>query len=370
MAVRFDAEKKIFSIDTDNSTYQFKVDKYGYLIHLYYGRRTAGEVDYVLLFADRGLSANPYDAGIDRTYSLDYLPQEYPVEGTGDFRSPMLSIRDKDGAFGCDLRYAGYEIKKGKYGLTGLPAVYSDSEEDDAETLIIRTKNDRTGLEVKLIYGVLPHLDIITRSAVATNKGKHRVTVEKFQTACLDFLYGDYDLIDFYGRHTMERHMERHELIHGAHVIGSRRGYSSHEYNPFVIIADHSATEDFGRCWAMQFVYSGGFKAEAEVDQYKQTRVQMGLSDEKFSYPLDPGQALTAPEVIMSYTGSGLTKLTHNLHKCINRHICRGKYKDAARPVVFNSWEASFFDFSGKSLIRLAEEAKELGADMLVVDDG
>ena len=370
MAVSFDAEKKIFSIDTDNSTYQFKVDKYGYLIHLYYGRRTAGEVDYVLLFADRGLSANPYDAGIDRTYSLDYLPQEFPVEGTGDFRSPMLSIRDKDGAFGCDLRYAGYEIKKGKYGLTGLPAVYSDSEEDDAETLIIRTKNDRTGLEVKLIYGVLPHLDIITRSAVTTNKGKHRVTVEKFQTACLDFLYGDYDLIDFYGRHTMERHMERHELIHGAHVIGSRRGYSSHEYNPFVIIADHSTTEDFGRCWAMQFVYSGGFKAEAEVDQYKQTRVQMGLSDEKFSYPLDPGQALTAPEVIMSYTGSGLTKLTHNLHKCINRHICRGKYKDAARPVVFNSWEASFFDFSGESLIRLAEEAKELGADMLVVDDG
>ncbi len=370
MAIRFDSEKKVFTIDTDNSTYQFMVDKYGYLIHLYYGRRTAGIMDYVLLFADRGLSGNPYDAGDDKTYSLDYLPQEFPVEGTGDFRSPMLSIRDSAGTFGCDLRYTGYEIKKGKYGLEGLPAVYSESDKDDAETLCVHLKNDRTGLVVVLMYGVLPHLDIITRSAVVTNTGRKRVTVEKLQSACLDFLYGDFDLIDFYGRHTMERHMERFPLKHGSHVIGSRRGYSSHEYNPLLIVADHGATEAAGRCWAMEFVYSGGFKAEAEVEQYKQTRVQMGLSDEKFSYPLDPGKTLTAPEVILTYSGEGLTKLSQNLHKCINRNICRGKYRDAARPVVFNSWEASFFDFTGESLLRLASYAKDLGADMLVVDDG
>ena len=370
MAITHDPAKGIFSIDTDNSTYQMRVDKYGYLIHLYYGRRTSGQMDYILLFADRGLSGNPYDAGDDRTYSLDYLPQEFPVEGTGDFRSPCLSIRDKSGAFGIDLRYAGFEIKKGKYGLSGLPAVYAEADEDDAESLYITLKNDRTGLQVVLIYGVLPHLDIITRSAIVTNKGNEVLTVEKLETACLDFLYGDFDLIDFYGRHTMERHMERHALMHGSHVIGSRRGYSSHEYNPLMIVADRGATEAAGRCWAMQFVYSGGFKAEAEVDQYKQIRVQMGLSDEKFSYPLVPNKTLTAPEVILSYSSEGLTKLSHNLHRCINEHICRGGFRDEAKPIVFNSWEASFFDFSGESLLALAKQAKDLGADMLVVDDG
>lgn len=369
MSIRFDEEKKIFTLDTDNSTYQMQVDKYGYLIHLYYGRKTEGTMDYLLLFADRGLSGNPYDAGLDRTYSLDYLPQEFPTEGTGDFRSPVFSARDKNGTFGCDLRFSGYRIRKGKYSLDGLPAVYS-SDEDDAETLEIDLMNERTGLAITLLYGVLPHKDIVTRSAIATNKGKDRLTIEKFESACLDFLYGDFDLITFYGRHTMERHPERTELTHGSHVVGSRRGYSSHEYNPLMMLTDRKTTETSGRCWAMEFVYSGGFRAEAEVDQYKQTRMQMGLSENKFSYAIEQGESITSPEVIMSFSEHGLSELSDNLHRCIRENVIRGKYKDLPHPVVFNSWEASFFDFTGESLLRLAEEAKEFGADMLVVDDG
>ena len=370
MAIKYDEQSRTFTLNTDNSTYQMQVDKYGYLIHLYYGQKTEGIADYLLLFADRGYSGNPYDAGLDRTYSLDYLPQEFPVDGTGDFRSHLLSVRDKNGIFGCDLRYTGYEIEEGKYSLKGLPAVYSEDKKDDADTLKIRLKNDRTGVEVTLLYGVLPHLDIITRSVIVVNKGHDKVYVEKLGTACLDFLYGDFDLITFYGRHTMERHPERTKLTHGSHVVGSRRGYSSHEYNPFMILCDSSATEYSGRCWSMQFVYSGGFRAEAEVDQYKQTRLVMGLSEEKFLYPLSSGESITAPEVIISFSSKGLTRLSQNLHSVIREHVCRGKYKNKIRPVVFNSWEASFFDFTGESLLKLADEAKGFGADMLVVDDG
>lgn len=370
MSIIHDKENGTFTLNTDNTTYQMKVDKYGYLIHLYYGRRTRGCLDWLILFADRGYSGNPYDAGLDRTYSLDYLPQEFPVEGTGDFRSPMLSIRDKNGTYGIDLRYAGFEIEKGKYSLPGLPAVHADRDEDDAETLKIHLKNDRTGVNVTLLYGVLPHVDVITRSTIVENKGRDRVTVGKLGSACLDFLYGDYDLITFYGRHTMERHPERTNLTHGSHVVGSRRGYSSHEYNPLMILTSRDCTETSGSCWSMQFVYSGGFRCEAETDQYKQTRIEMGLAEEKFSYPLDPGDDIVSPEVIMSYSRNGLETLSHNLHKCIREHVCRGKYKDSGHPIVFNSWEASFMDFTGESLLRLADEAKSYGADMLVVDDG
>ena len=190
--ISFDETSKIFTLRTAHTMYQMQIQDYGYLIHLYYGP-DLGDVDtsYRIIGRDRGFSPNPNEAGKDRTFSLDYLPQEFPVEGTGDFRSPMLSIRDSAGTFGCDLRYTGYEIKKGKYGLEGLPAVYSESDKDDAETLCVHLKNDRTGLVVVLMYGVLPHLDIITRSAVVTNTGRKRVTVEKLQSACLDFLYGD-----------------------------------------------------------------------------------------------------------------------------------------------------------------------------------
>ncbi|MBQ3292016.1 MAG: alpha-galactosidase [Mogibacterium sp.] len=370
MSILFNDKEKTFTIHTAKSTYQMKVDSYGFLLHLYYGRRTDGCMDYILTYADRGMSGCPYDAGTVRTYSLDALPQEFPVLGTGDFRSPALIVRDQYGAYECDPRYSGYEITEGKYSLKGLPAVYADAVSDKAETLKIFLHDEHTGLDVTLLYGVLPELDIITRSAVVTNNGDKTVTVCKLHSACLDFVSGDFDTITFCGRHAMERVPERQRLGRGAHRIGSRRGASSHQYNPFMILADSSATETSGRCWGMQFVYSGGFAAEAELDQYGQTRIQMGLQEDKFSYPLNKGESLTAPEVIMTYSGAGIEALTHNYHKCLRDHICRGKYKNAERPVLLNSWEASYFTFTGDSICALAHEAAELGIDMLVLDDG
>ena len=370
MAIVYDPTYKTYTLHTERTSYQLQADRFGRLLHLYYGQRSEGCLDYLLTFADRGFSGNPYEAGDERSYSMDALPQEFPVQGTGDFRSPLLIVRDESGTFGCDLKLKGHAIRAGKYALEGLPAVYADAKADGAETLELRLENERLGLRVTLLYGVLPKLDVITRAAVLENTGEGTLRVEKLQSACLDFVGGDFDLLCFYGRHAMERQLERGPLRHGATVIGSRRGYSSHQYNPFVILADRGTTETAGRCWAMQFVYSGGFRAEAELDQYGQTRLQMGLAEEGFSYPLRPGEKLTAPEVILSYSAAGFERLSHNLHRCIRRHICRGKYRDAVRPLLLNSWEASYFNISGESLLALAGEAKELGMDLLVMDDG
>ena len=369
MAIKFNNEKRIFTIDTRNSTYQFQADSFGYLLHLYYGRKTFGLTDWALSFNERGFSVNPYEAGSDRKYSLDYLPNEFPVQGSGDFRSPLLIVRDNNGVFGCDLRYEGYEIQNSKYSLEGLPAVYANPDEE-SETLIIFLKNKRMNLSMKLLYGVLPEKDIITRSAVLQNDGTEPFTVMKFQSACLDFTHGKFDLITFHGRHTLERQFDRQEIHHGSYSIGSRRGMSSHQYNPFLIIADHDTNETSGKCWGMQFVYSGGFLAETELDQYNQTRVQMGLSTEKFAYTVKPGEKLTAPEVIMTFSNEGLEKLSHNLHDCIRKNICRGKFRDSYRPIVLNSWEALYFNFHGEEILNLARQAKLLGFDMLVLDDG
>ena len=135
MAIRYWKEKQIFSIDTKNTTYQMKVDSYGFLLHLYYGAKVNGAMDYLLTYADRGFSGNPAEAGADRTYSLDVLPQEYPTWGTGDYRNAALLIQNADHSESCKLQYAGHTIKKGKYNLSGLPAVYA--EENEAETLEI-----------------------------------------------------------------------------------------------------------------------------------------------------------------------------------------------------------------------------------------
>ena len=368
MAITFNETTRIFTLTTAHTTYQMQADAQGYLLHLYYGARTAGEMDYLLNYGDRGFSGNPNSAGSDRTYSLDALPQEYPSLGTGDFRNYALNIENADGSQCCNPVYITYEIVAGKYTLKGLPFVRA--EENEAETLKIILEDPVTKVELHLLYGVLEKEDIITRSVIIKNAGKAPVTVKKAQSACLDFLHGDYDLIKFYGRHAMERNMERMPVSHESTRIGSRRGTSSHQYNPGVILAGKNTNEDSGSCYGMLFVYSGNFLVEAEKDQYDQTRIQMGLTDELFAYPLEAGAEFIAPEVILSYTNKGLSRLSQQYHHCIMNHICQGKYVHANRPVLINSWEAAYFDFTGDTIVELAKEAKELGIDMVVMDDG
>lgn len=368
MAITFNETTRIFTLTTAHTTYQMQADAQGYLLHLYYGARTAGEMDYLLNYGDRGFSGNPNSAGSDRTYSLDALPQEYPSLGTGDFRNYALNIENADGFQCCNPVYITHEIAAGKYTLKGLPFVRA--EENEAETLKIILEDPVTKVELHLLYGVLEKEDIITRSVIIKNAGKAPVTVKKAQSACLDFLHGDYDLIKFYGRHAMERNMERMPVSHESTRIGSRRGTSSHQYNPGVILAGKNTNEDSGSCYGMLFVYSGNFLVEAEKDQYDQTRIQMGLTDELFAYPLEAGAEFTAPEVILSYTNKGLSRLSQQYHHCIMNHICQGKYVHANRPVLINSWEAAYFDFTGDTIVELAKEAKALGIDMVVMDDG
>lgn len=370
MAIIFDENNRLITLNTKNSTYQMKIDEYGFLLHLYYGKRTNGNMDYILVNLDRGFSGNPYDVGDNRKYSLDALLQEFPCRGAGDFRSPVFEVRYEDGSFGCDLRYESHIIKDGKYGLSGLPAVYENSDMDKAQTLEITLSDKVSGIKVILYYGIIESLDIITRAANVINENKNNIYIEKLQSACLDFVSGNFDLITFYGRHAMEKNIQRQSVGHGSYRIGSRRGTSSHQYNPLMILADSDANEDYGNCYAMSFVYSGGFLGEAEKDQYGQTRMQLGLMEEQFSYCLKSGESIIAPEVIMSYSDRGLAVLSQNLHKCIRENVCRGKYKNEVRPVLVNSWEASYFDIDKNSIVNLAKNAAELGVEMLVMDDG
>ncbi len=167
MAIIYNPNKKIFTLHTAHTTYQMQVDPLGYLLHLYYGEKTNSSMDYVLTYADRGFSGNPYAAGMDRTYSLDALPQEYPSLGTGDYRNIALNIKNEKGVESADLLFKSYEIRNGKYRLQGLPAVWADEKE--AQTLEIVLADENAQVEVHLLYGVLEENDVITRSVRIKN---------------------------------------------------------------------------------------------------------------------------------------------------------------------------------------------------------
>ena len=181
MSIVYDEKQRTITLNTKNTTYQMQIGKYGFLLHLYYGKRAEGCMDYLLTYYDRGFSGNPYDAGNDVTYSPDVLPQEFPSLGTGDFRTPACIIQDADHTYSSDFRYESHRIKDGKYALDGLPAVYAES--DEAQTLEVVLKDPATGVRAVLLYGVLPEFDVITRSVRIINEGSGRISVNKLAPA-------------------------------------------------------------------------------------------------------------------------------------------------------------------------------------------
>lgn len=358
---------QIFSLHTKHSTYQMKVDR-DFLIHTYYGPYVGdSDMSYLARCIDRGFSGNP-DGITDKGYSLDTQLLEYPSYGTGDFRNDCLRVAYADGSQVTDLKYVSHEIKEGKYGLEGLPAMYQG--EENVQTLEVVLQDVYKKLEVILYYGVFENLDVITRACKIVNKGEDKVNLLRAYSMCLDFNNKDMDFVHFYGRHAMERIMERTPLHHGIQSVGSRRGFSSHQHNPFVVLCAHDAGEDHGNCYGASFVYSGNFAAEAEVTQADCTRMTMGIHDAQFQFELQPQESFTAPEVMLSFSSEGLGTLSRNYHKAIRYHICRGKYKTARRPILINNWEATYFNFNTEKLLDIVREAKKLGIEMLVMDDG
>lgn len=362
--------QNVFTLHTDNSTYQMKVDEKGILLHTYYGKRTdETDYSYLIALADRGFSGNVPQSRDERDYSLDFLPQEFPVWGSGDYRVNCLQADLGTGVEDCLLVFDSYKIYHGKYALKGLPAMFA-STEDRVDTLEIILKDYQEEFYVRLLYGVYETYDVITRAVILENKMEREITLSRVMSTCLDWNHSGLDMIHFYGRHAEERETERTPLFHGIAELRSTRGASSHQHNPFVILAEKNTNEDMGQCYGFSLLYSGGFHIQAEVDQTFQTRLVMGMDDSDFSWRLKQGGQFIAPEVCMSYSSTGLSGLSHNYHNAILKHLIRSTWKEKQRPVLVNNWEATYFDFNAQKLLEIAGEAAGLGLDMLVLDDG
>ena len=368
MSIHFDNQAKLLTLTTARSDYQMRIDELGDLLHLHYGGRVgAQDMSFQIRGYDCGFSGNPYELRLDRGYSLDRLPQEYSSFGVGDYRLHSVAAVNGDGSRCASFRYVSHEIARGKYAIPGLPAVYDNGGE--AETLTVTLRDDATGLTLLLRYGVFAALDVITRSAEFVNGGDQPITLTKAASVCLDLPAGGWDLLHFHGRHCLERQPERAPIGHCITTVGSKRGMSSHHHNPFVIVCDHDATEEHGDCYGLMLMYSGGFQAEIERAQGDDVRVVMGLDETGFAWTLAPGERFCTPEAILSYA-DGLTQLSHNYHRVIRRNVCRGVHRLARRPVLINNWEATYFDLNEDRILALAQEAKALGVELFVLDDG
>ena len=299
-------------------------------------------------------------------FTLAKLPQEYPTFGLGDLREGALEVIAPDGTAAADLRIVSSEITRGKPALQGLPATFGD----DCATLKLTLRDDLTGLVAELLYTAFDDCAAVARSARLVNTGEKPLTITKAMSFCLDLPDSDYDLLTLHGAWSRERGLYRRPLVPGEQGTSTRSGASSLQTSPFMAFARPGTTERMGEVIGLALVYSGNFAATAAVGQFGTTRALIGVNDRDFRWRLEPGEAFQCPEAVMVYSESGLGGMSREFHRLWNRHLLPQRWVSRRRPVLLNSWEAAYFDIDEDKLVSIAGDAKALGAELFVVDDG
>ncbi len=369
MGIKYFEEKQIFKLDAGDSSYILKILKNEIPLHLYYGKKINDTAVEDMSYRGPTASFNPHLGDFrDPTFTMGMSSIEYSGNGTADFRTTSVAIENPDGNSVTDMRYKGFEITKGKPSIDGMPSLYGD--ENECETLELILEDRVTKAEAHLFYTVFEDLSAITRSVKIVNASDNILRLEKVMSCCVDLPFSDLEMITLYGKWNKERNISCESLRHGKTSISSKRGSSGHADNPFVALKKKNASEDFGEVYAFNLVYSSNFIMEAEVDVYNCTRFQAGINPEDFRWKLEAGDSFSAPEVVMVYSDEGLGKMSRTFHKLYRNHLIPRKWKTAHRPLLINSWEASFFNIDTKKILDFAKSAKELGIEMVVVDDG
>lgn len=297
------------------------------------------------------------------------LAKEYSSAGEMDYHSPALIVCQTNGSNALFLRYSGYEISLGKPKLPGLPAAFVESD-DEAETLTVKLTDELTGLECQLLYTIYRDRNVIARSVQVVNHREETVRLEKVASMQLDLVGQELEAITLPGAHVNERHPQRSGLTQGRHVFESRRGSSSHQMNPFVALVEPKTDEFTGSAYGLALVYSGNHEFELEKDQLDQLHVNVGINEYNFSWKLQPSASFQTPEVLLVYSSEGLNGMSQTYHSLILDRVMRSKFKRKVRPILVNNWEATYFDFDEDKLKPIVDEAKKLGIEMFVLDDG
>ncbi len=369
MPIQYKETDGLIRLDTRRSSYAMQILPEGYLAHLYYGPRVGDDdLRYLIHYVDRPQSPNP-PGSQDRCFSLNVLPQEYPGFGVGDYRSAAVIGCGADGCLSADLRAEAVEVCAAPVFPEGLPHFHSLAEEPQ-ETLCIRMRDAATGLEATLYYTLFEEQDAIVRWTRLRNTGEAPLVLERAMSFSVDFSEGDFDFLHLWGSWSRERHPERLPLHHGIQAVGSLRGASSGQHNPFIALAEPTADENHGEVYGFALAYSGDHLCFAEKDPYGSVRVGLGIHPDAFSWALAPGDSFDTPQCAAVYSADGLGGLSRQYHRLIRRHLCRGVWRDRPRPVLINNWEATYFGFDADKLTAIAADAEQLGIEMLVMDDG
>lgn len=364
----YNEKHKCFNLSNKYISYIMNIMDNGQIGHLYYGNKISENISVSHMFRQRGCILAPCTYKNNLDFSLELMRQEYPAYGTGDYREPAYQLRMKDGSRIINFIYKTHKIYSGKKKLEGLPATFGD--EKDVTTLDIILEDSLINCQLILSYSIFEDLPVIARSANFVNMGDNDLYLERALSMSIDFFDSEYEMVQLDGAWSRERHVHTRKLEKGKQSISSSRGASSASHNPFFALKRKNTTETTGEIYGFTLIYSGNFIAQSEVDDYDVTRATIGINPFEFEWKLEKNESFQTPEAVMVYSNSGMNGMSQTFHSLFKNHLIRSKWANKVRPILINNWEATYFDFTEESILKIAEKAKSLGIELFVLDDG
>lgn len=342
-SIRFAEDRQVFLLTTSQNSYALGIAPDRSLRNIYWGAPLWNLADLPALAPARELSS------FDPRQMMEN--EEYPGWGGTRYYEPALKIVREDGDRDLVLQYVSHRI-----------------EQNDLD---ISLKDIRDPIEVTLHYRVYPEYGIIRRSATVRNGTAHTLTSESAQSATWYMPAGTgYQLSYLNGRWAAETQLVREPIHEGMKVIESRKGHTSHGFNPWFAVDQGDANEESGRVWFGALAWSGNWRITVEQTPYRQVRVTGGFNSFDFAYPLKPGETLETPAFYGGFSAGGFGGASRLLHRFERERILPGGASARLRPVLYNSWEATEFDVNEAGQKALAAKAATLGVELFVMDDG
>jgi len=367
----------IFRLTTVDTEYIFRLSKYGHPEHIYYGARLASSAlaaDSVAEIEALAPKRTAQTSSIvaynreDPLYCLDMLCLEWSGIGKGDYRYSPAEIKMPDGGFVSDFVYESHRISQGPLPMEALPA--ARGTESECSSLELRLKDQACDVRLTMIYTVYDTANVITRRVVLENGDSRPLVIRRLLSMSLDMVNMGFSLITFDGDWAREAHRHDRPLQYGIFVNESRTGSSSNKHNPGFLLCENGASESYGKVYGFNLTYSGNHLGMAELNSHDLVRVGLGISPHCFEWTLNNGERFETPEAVMTFSDAGLNGLSRNFHHFVNNHIVPEAWQGKERPVLYNSWEPCFFNYTQGKMLRLARLSKKLGMELFVLDDG
>lgn len=345
----------------------FRVSKFGHLEHVYYGSLLSKGDKAETLSQKRSIqvgSSVRYSRE-DDAYSLDNMCLEWSDNGRGDYRQSPTEFLMPDGSFVSDFIYDSHEVHDGSVHMDTLPSAYGGNK-----TLRITLKDKAFPIYIDLYYTIFARTDVISRRAVVRNEGNESLSIRRIMSMSMDIPDECFQMYTLDGGWIKESNLHKRPVSYGITINSSTTGGSSNKHNPAFMLAERDVNEDYGNVYSFNIIYSGNHYSLAQKNEGDYVRVSMGINPHGFQWILSAGEKFETPECVMTYSNQGFNGSSHHMHDFVNEHIIRGDYKKKERPVLLNNWEAHFFKFNESKLLKLAKDAKKLGAELFVLDDG